>query len=68
MKINLEGNRKLIAGVLSVVLVFVAALVNPKLFTTGEMSFGMTIVSIMGLIGGSNVLEWFAKRPVSGAS
>ena len=68
MKISLEGNRKLIAGSLAIILVFVASMVNHELFTTGEMSFGMTMVSLMGLIGGANALEWFAKRPTNGVS
>lgn len=63
MAIPLEGNRKLIAGSLAIIVVFVAAMVKPELFVeSGVLSFGMTVTSIVGLIGGANVMEWFARR------
>lgn len=63
MKINLEGNRKLIAGSYALTLVFASSVIHPELFTSGETSLGWTIISIVGIIGGTNVMEWFAKRP-----
>ena len=62
---KLEGNRKLIAGAYALTIAGVLAGFRPELFTGGEMSFGWTMVSLVGIIGGANVLEWFAKRPVT---
>lgn len=65
---RLEGNRKLLAGSLSIILVFISALVNPELFTSGETSLGWTMIGIMGIIAGANVGEWFAKTRSNGVS
>lgn len=62
---KLEGNRKLIAGSYALTLVFATSLFRPELFTTGETSYGWTIISIVAIVGGTNALEWFAKRPAS---